>query len=160
MADEILGPFPYSWWVIAAGLTLIVVVIGGWVWLFRATRAPRRDRGTTEASSSPAPTGTDPWARARKDALASIARIQDEHLAGGLSQREVHQELAAVLRAFTHARTGVRAESMTLSDLRAHSAATPAAELIAQLYAPEFATRAPLSADEGIERSREVVAKW
>lgn len=159
-ADEILPPVTYSWWPFAVGLALIILVIVGWIVLFRLTRRPKVDRADAPLEPRPQPSEGDVLDAARSEALAQVAGIEDEFRSGAISERDVHQQLASVIREFTLRRTGIPAASMTLTDLRLHAAAAPATALISQLYGPEFCAEERLEASAALQRTREVIGTW
>ncbi|SNS96272.1 hypothetical protein SAMN06309944_1546 [Micrococcales bacterium KH10] len=160
-ADEIIAPVTYPLWLFFVAIALVALVIVGWIVLARLTRAPRQSPIQSHTPAAPVSDGNpDRWHRARAQALENIDAIATQFAAGSLTERDVHQELAAAVRVFTVARTGVPAETMTLSELQGHDAAKPAAALISELYGPEFSVEYQMPASRALERAREVVARW
>lgn len=163
-ADEIVEPYGYSPWWFWLGLALVVVVVAWWVVLFLV----HRRRQVVPAAPAPrAPVvvahgGGDPWADARARALAAIDALAGRYGAGSADPRTVHQELATVVRDFASDRAGIDARTLTLHELRAHPALEPAVGVVAQLYAPEFATgaAAAVSPEHTLQQARAVVAGW
>ena len=161
--DEIVAPYGYSPWWLVLGVGLVAVVVLWWVLLLRAHR---RGRAPRPAPVTPVPverTGAlDPWADARDRALGAIEELGGRYRAGSAAPRTVHQELATIVRDFAGERTGVDARTLTLHELRRHDALAPAAHVVAQLYAPEFATgaAATVSPEHALQQARETVRAW
>lgn len=91
------------------------------------------------------------------------ARMIDEVEAasadGRLGERAVHARLSLLLRFFAFEASGVDAQVMTLSDLRAASLpqVTTAVE---EYYPPAFRLEHPGDPEAAVRRAREVVLSW
>lgn len=160
-AGEIIAPHGYSLWWGGLGLLLLVLVVAGWMVLWRSTRTPRITTAVMEPGSTPSVDGVaDPWANPRNAALARITVLEDRYQAGNLPGRQVHQDLSVIVRDFTTARTGLDATALTLSELQRHRDAAPATAIITDLYSPEFAAHATGEPLAAIEQTREVITRW
>jgi hypothetical protein len=141
---------------------LAVVLAVAWVvvaWLLTRRRPgdperPRRVHGGATAA--------DPFAGARADRLADLERIEREHAAGALDDRDADLAVAAVLREFAQTRTGLPARSLTAAELHAAGWTGGTAELLIDLLAPTFSApgAAPESVQSALRGAREVVTRW
>jgi hypothetical protein len=147
--DDLVEPSRYGTVWLVLGILAVVLAVA-WVvvaWLLTRRRPgdperPRRVHGGATAA--------DPFAGARADRLADLERIEREHAAGALDDRDADLAVAAVLREFAQTRTGLPARSLT------------AAELLIDLLAPTFSApgAAPESVQSALRGAREVVTRW
>lgn len=158
--DEIIAPHSYSAvWGILGGILLVVVAVS-WLLLWRAMRKARPQASATPSNGAFQPGGYDPWSQARAEALEKIDLLSSRHAAGEVTSRDVHQELAGVIRDFATARAGVDASTFTLTELSRHEPLAPATQLIEELYHPEFSPQGITKPDDALLASREAVSTW
>ena len=94
------------WWIMAAIVGLLLVT--AWlVWVFVSTA---RDTSSRVGDIPLAPGDRTRWLGCVQDAAAAYE-------AGELSVRDLHLELAAVLRGFATQRTGTPMESLTVAEI-------------------------------------------
>ena len=145
------APVQYNplWLLLGALLVLLVVA---WFVLVPLLTRPRPI--VSEASARAA---LVPQIRARYDTL--IADVAVAHARAQLTNREAHQKLSALVRAFAHETSGYPASAMTLSELRALNLAglTSAVE---QFYPAEFGVADSGSVELSVAEARRVVAEW
>ncbi len=139
------APVGYSLWWPVLGLALILLIAGWYVYVFRSTRkrpAAQRLNATVAERY-----------------LARIQDTADAHAAGRMGSRAAHQELSLTVRDFVHEVTGVRAQRMTLAELR-ESQLPMVGETIAHFYPGEFAPPESSDVHSAVEAARYVVTSW
>jgi hypothetical protein len=136
---------------VGVGAFLLVVAWYAWVW--RATReAPVR--------VAPRQVG-DRAARLRDEHLRQIDAVAEQAAAGQVSARDAHQGLSLIVRHFVQELSGIRAPTMTLSELSASGPRlTPVSEVVGVLYPGEFAPEDSTTVAGAAEVAREVVRRW
>jgi hypothetical protein len=80
---------------------------------------------------------------------ARIRALADKRTDGEIDDRELHQGLSVVVREFVTERLGVRAETMTLTDLLANQRTAPMAYVIERCYNPAFSREGEILAMPG-----------
>lgn len=131
---ELFPPEAYAaGWVVAAVLALAVVV--AWPVVVVLITRPRKARA--EVVSGPPPVDQ------RSRALAELAEVRRRWQQGSLSTRHAHQEISGLVRGYVATAGLPGVETMTLAELRTASEQsprlTPVADLVEELYPPEFA---------------------
>ncbi len=91
--------------------------------------------------------------------LALIDEVEKSHQSGEISTRTVHQRLSVLLRFFAQEAHGLRAFSLTLSDLK-KTRYDKLTEAIEQYYIPEFNEVMVGDSVSAIAKAREVVNTW
>lgn len=145
---------PYSpiWGIIGALLVLAVAVYYAAVWFF-SRPAP------VAAAPTMAPTPVRSVPELQGIYLGEIDAILQRNAAGELSPRRTHAALSRAVREFLAEATGVPADKMTLTDLRA----TPysgAAHAIAEYYPIVFGAEEARSVEHGAHAARQVISLW
>jgi hypothetical protein len=144
-------PVQYNavWLLIGAVLILLVVA---WFVLVPLLTRPR-----PVVSESAARAALVPQIRARYDTLISDVAIA--HSRAELTNRQAHQRLSALVRAFAHETSGYPASAMTLTELRALNlpGLTAAVE---QFYPAEFGVSDAGSVVASANEARRVIAEW
>jgi len=145
-------PVQYSpiWLVI--GVVLIAVVIG-WV-LFVLLLTRRRPQPYEFVGTIPQLTET-----VREAYLTRINDVGRRYAAGGVSFSDAHHELSALVRAFASDAQGIRAQYMTLDDLR-RTPHRALAETVERLYPGAFSGNTGGRIDDAIDRANELVRTW
>ena len=148
-------PTQYSpiWNVIAA-----LILVGALLIIFAVVRLTRAPRQVLEASD----TGWMPAldrGELRGRYLSLIDDVESEYLAGRMPARDLHQRMSFLVREFAYEADGVRAPTMTLTDLRA-SRLHSLGDLVARLYPGEFAAVDSGGAGDRIDLARRVVRAW
>jgi len=145
------APVQYNplWLLLGAVLVLLVVA---WFVLVPLLTRPRPI--VSEASARAA---LVPQIRARYDTL--IADVAAAHARAQLTNREAHQKLSALVRAFAHETSGYPASAMTLSELRALGL-PGLTSAIEQFYPAEFGVAGSGSVEVSVAEARRVVAEW
>jgi hypothetical protein len=158
--DDLVEPAGYSALWLVLGILAVLLALAWVVVAWLLTRRRPGDPGRA-APTRTAP-GADPYAHAREDRLADLARIEREHAAGVLDDRDADLAVAAVLREFAQTRTGLPARSLTAAELHAAGWTGGTAELLVDLLAPTFS--APGAGEESVRAAlrgaREVVSRW
>jgi len=147
------GPLQYSavWqW---AGLGVLALVLGWYVFVLLSTRK--------RPLPAAAPRFTPPSdLNSLKEAyLLRIDAVMADAAAGRLSGRESHQELSLLVRKFVRDVTGVDAPKMTLADLHRHPLPAAAAA-VCVLYPAEFAAEPLPPLARSAATARETVRSW
>lgn len=153
-AGQILPVVGYSPLWLVIGLLLILLVVAYYLLSLLLTR-PR-----------PAPQPVPPAAAPRRSGaelqavyLEQVERIEQLHAAGELSARRAHAELSRTVREFVSEATGVPADRMTLSELRATPFAG-AAFAVSEYYPLIFGPDEARSTEHGLHAARQVIALW
>ncbi len=91
--------------------------------------------------------------------MTLIAEVESAHTNGQIQSRAVHQKLSVLLRFFAQEAHGLRAYSLTLSDLRRtrYNQLTAAIE---SYYVPEFHEVIEGDVPNALNTAREVVSTW
>lgn len=146
----LVPPVIYSdFWTILGALCLGAVIMWIIAVLFMTRRKPEKEPELTLEQKR---TITDKY-------LAMIDEIETAYKAQETTSREAHQSLSLVLRGFASEKSGVRAEMMTLSDLR--EANLPSvAETVSHLYPGAFSRVADASVPEALKETRSEVSAW
>lgn len=147
------APLQYSPWWLWAGIALLALVAGWYVFIFAATR--RRPPGT-EAERCAALTDLPALKAAYLQRIDDAERRAAE---GRLGLRATHQEISILLRRFIRDATGIDALRMTRDDLAQHPLPA-AAEAVDALYPGEFGPEPLPPASAAAARAREVVGAW
>ena len=132
---------------------LIVVVIVAWV-VFVLVLTRRRAAPVSVAQPLP---GMTPGVR--ESYLASIDDVGRRYSAGDIGFSDAHHQLSALVRSFAADARGVRAQYMTLDDLR-HTPHADLAQTIEQLYPGAFSGETAGSIDDATARASELVRRW
>jgi len=148
---ELAGTVDYAtgWLALAVGLLSAVLVWNGAVLVWGR---PRRVRQVRSRRADPA--------RLSVRYLSLIDQIEAAHADGRVGLREAHRRLSTVSRDFVQELTGIRASSMTLTDLRGEQL-PDLVDLVELVYPPEFepATDRPDGElDRALAQARKVVS--
>jgi hypothetical protein len=149
---EFFPPVQYSPLWLVLGVLVIALVIGWYAFALVSTRRPREPAG--------AYTGMAPLAPPAREAY--LRRIDDVHhryATGAVAFSDAHHELSALVRSFAAEARGIRAQYMTLDDLRKTEHHGLAATVEA-LYPGAFSGTATGSIDEATARASELVRSW
>ncbi|MBB6403222.1 hypothetical protein [Arthrobacter sp. AZCC_0090] len=146
------APLQYNdqWIWAGCGLLLLVACWLGWVlW---------PNRRTTVA---PAPAGVPPSGLPglRERYLAGIDAVVADAGAGRIPERDAHQQLSILLRAFASEASGVDATRMTLQELH-RNGLRPIAAGVAGMYPAEFGPGQQGAVAESAEAARQAVLAW
>lgn len=147
------APDPYSTRWLWLGLAVLAVV-GFWylyVWWStreRSVRVPPRITG-------------DRLTRLRGDYTREIDVVLARAAAGEITMRRGHQQLSLLVRHFVQEVSGIKAPTMTLTDLSASGKRLgPVSEVVATLYPGEFGPRETETLSGAAGVAKEVVARW
>ena len=152
VAGTFYPPVQYSpvWLVI--GVVLLVIVVGWIVFVLLLTR--RRAERFEYVGSIPELTST-----VRDAYLARIDDVGRRYDAGDVSFSDAHHELSALVRAFASDAQGIRAQFMTLDDLR-RTPHRALAETVERLYPGAFSGTKGGRIDDAMARASELVRSW
>ena len=146
-------PDPYAAWWPWVGVALLLVVAGWYLLVAHLTRE--------RPESEPVPLPGDRVARLRAEYARQIDLVVAREQDGAISARSAHQQLSVLVRHFVQELSGIRAPTMTLSDLAATgSRLTPVARVVSQLYPGEFAPESAASVAGAADVAKEVVRRW
>jgi hypothetical protein len=135
------------------GIGAFVLVAGWYLWVWRATRE-RPERAAP-------PPAQDRVARLRDEYVRQIDLVVEREAAGRISARDAHQRLSVLVRHFVQELSGIRAPTMTLSELSSSGPRlTPVSAVVEVLYPGEFAPEDASSVAGAADVSREVVRRW
>ena len=140
-------------WVIL-GVVLLVLVAGWIVFVLVFTR--RRPQAVT---GDPLPGIPYSVGTLRDTYLALIDDVGRAHAAGVLDYRQAHQRLSLIVREFAAQARGIRAQYMTLADLRALQL-TPLSATVGELYPGAFSGIETGTVEDAADRARRLVGEW
>ena len=144
-------PYAVTWlWVGIAGFVAIAL---WYVWVWWSTRE--------KPVVVPPRLTADRLSRLRADYTRQIEAVVARVEAGEITPRRGHQQLSVLVRHFVQEVSGIRAPTMTLTDLHASGARlTPVSEVVAQLYPGEFAPAEGTTLLGAAAQATTVVARW
>lgn len=144
-----------NYWMIwgFVGGFLVLAVIAYYLWAYLST-LPRR-RLPQLATPSPAPDLGEVRARY----LGRVDDVEGRYRAGALSTRRAHAELSVVVRDYVAEATGVRADRMTLSELR-RTQLYGTTHTVEQFYPIVFGSREYRGVAQGANAARSVITTW
>jgi hypothetical protein len=151
-AESFLPPVQYSPLWLVLGVVVIALVLGWYVFALVSTRA----RPEPERAAGVVPGLTPPM---REAYLARIDDVRRRYGSGSLGFSDAHHELSALVRRFAAEARGIRAQYMTLDDLRRTEHHDLAATVEA-LYPGAFSGEAWGSIDDATERASGLVRSW
>ncbi|MCU1527492.1 MAG: hypothetical protein JWP75_1255 [Frondihabitans sp.] len=149
------GPAQYEHFVLylLLGLGLVALIVAWYVFVVRFSRTrlphPAVVRGPSRAELR----------ELKLKYTGLIDEVDAEFRAGRLTERAVHGRLSLLLRFFAYEASGVDAQVMTLTDLRA--ARIPrVAGAVEGYYPPAFQQQHPGDPAAAVATAREVVTTW
>jgi hypothetical protein len=151
-AADLFPPVQYSPLWAVLGVVVVLLVIGWVVFVLTLTRRrvepPQFVPGLAELSIT-----------VRQRYLSAVDDVGRRYKHGEVGFSDAHHELSALVRSFAAESRGVRAQYMTLDDLRStpHHAL---AETIESLYPGAFSGTADGSIAEATHRASELVRTW
>jgi hypothetical protein len=149
---EFLPPVQYSPVWLALGVLILVVIVGWYLFALLSTRRPPAQVAPVD--------GLRPFAPpAREVYLQRIDDVNRRYAAGAVGFSDAHHELSALVRSFAAEARGIRAQYMTLDDLRKTEHHGLAATVEA-LYPGAFSGAATGSIDDATFRASELVRSW
>ena len=147
------APDPYSATWLWIGVGVFVAIALWYVWVWRSTRE--------KPVVVPPRITPDRLNRLRDDYRRQIEAVVARVEAGEITQRRGHQQLSVLVRHFVEEVSGIRAPTMTLTDLFASGGRlTPVSTVVAQLYPGEFAPTEGSSVASAAVQAQAVVARW
>lgn len=132
---------------------LVLAVAAYYLWAYLSTR-PRR-RLPELAPPSPLPD----LGQVRTRYLGRVDDIERRYQQGALTSRRAHAELSVVVRDYVAEATGVRADKMTLADLR-RTQLYGTTHTVAQFYPIVFGSRDYRGVGQGANAARSVITTW
>ena len=155
-ADAFYPPMTYATLWLVLGLVILAAVVGWGFVVWWQTRP---------AAHPPPPPEPPPGWRLGRLKAGYLSRIDDiERHAGALemSTRRAHQELSVTVRQFVEEASGLRAPTMTLTELGRSGVPSlgPVADAILRLYPVEFGPDGAASVGAAADVARGVVARW
>jgi hypothetical protein len=147
------APDPYAARWLWIGLGLLALVAGWYAWIWWSTREKK--------VVVPPRIAPDRLTRLRADYTRQIDLVLDRAAAGEISQRRAHQQLSVLVRHFVEEVSGIRAPTMTLTELHATGdRLVPVSEVVGTLYPGEFGPRETDTLRGAGTVAKEVVARW
>jgi len=153
-ANGFYPPVQFSplWLFIGAGILLLI--LGWYVFVLLSTRRRRLPVTGDPFAGIPLP-----GPALRDTYLGLVDDVVRAHADGTLDFREAHQRLSLIVREFAAQARGIRAQYMTLEDLRA-SQLTPLSSTVGELYPGAFSGQDAGSVEVAADRARRLVREW
>jgi len=150
--ETFFPPVQYSpiWLVIGV---VLIALVAGWI-LFVLLLTRRRSDPYQFVGTIPQLTET-----VREAYLARIDDVGRRYDAGAVGFSDAHHELSALVRSFASDAQGVRAQYMTLDDLR-RTPHRALAETVERLYPGAFSGATGGRIDDAVARAGELVRTW
>lgn len=148
------APEPYSaqWSWIGLALLIVVAAWYGWIW-WCSTRPP--------GVGIPPRITPDRLTRIRADYIQQIDLVVAQTHSGQLSQRRAHQQVSVLVRHFVQEVSGIRAPTMTLTDLNSSGDRLgTVSHVVGILYPGEFDPKDTATVAGAATVAKEVVARW
>jgi len=145
-------PVQYSPLWLLLGL-LLLALVAGWI-LFVLLLTRRKNERYEFVGDIPQLTET-----VREAYLARIDDVARRYGAGTVGFSDAHHELSALVRSFASEAQGVRAQYMTLDDLR-RTPHRALAETVERLYPGAFGGSSGGPIDDAVHRANELVRSW
>lgn len=144
-------PYAATWLWVAVGVFAAIALWYLWVWW-----STREKPVVVPARITP-----DRLSRLRADYRRQIEAVVARVEAGEITPRRGHQQLSVLVRHFVEEVSGIRAPTMTLTDLTASGGRlTPVTAVVAQLYPGEFSPAEGSTIATAAVHAKAVVARW
>lgn len=150
--ETFASPVQYSPLWLLLGLLILVAIVGWYVFVFVLTR--RRPAPVEYVGSIP-----ELSTSVRESYIARIDDVRNRYADGRVGFADAHHELSALVRSFAAQAQGVRAQYMTLDDLR-HTPHAALAETVERLYPGAFSGRTDGSINDSSALASELVRRW
>lgn len=151
---EIMPLVGYSPFWLVLGITVLAVIVAGYLVLVLLTR-PRERVVEAERPSDP----PVDLVRLRDESFARIAEIERELHVGAVDPRSANEALSSLVRRYVAEATGIPADRMTLRDLR-ESPLRGTTAAVEQFYPSVFGAEPAHDLPRSIQLAREVIAGW
>lgn len=147
-------PYPPTFWIVFWSLCAAVIV--WYAVVFFVTRKKKKKSISTLTAKNPSPKDT---AAIKQKYLALIEEVQSAVQAKTMPSRDAHLRLSYLLRFFAYEIQGIRAYTLTLSDLK-KTRYEKLTRAIDDYYKPEFHEVEKGDITAAIATAREVVSSW
>lgn len=148
-------PVQYSPLWALIGLALLVLIAAWITFVLVFTRRRKQPAAPADQQSG----GPYPVEALRVRYLGLIDEVAVAHARGMLDFRQSHQRLSLIVREFAGSARGVRAEYMTLEELRSLQLA-PLSATVGELYPGAFSGLETGSVQLAVDRARRLVGEW
>jgi hypothetical protein len=152
--DGFFPPVQYSPFWLILGVVIMVLIVGWYVFVFVSTR---RRPAPVDLDLSLGVPGLSP--AMREQYLDRIDDVGRRYVHGDVAYSQAHHELSALVRTFASEARGVRAQYMTLDDLR-RTPHRALAETVEALYPGAFSGDHRGGIDESVARATRLVREW
>lgn len=153
---KLQNPFSYALWPI---ILLGLVIIGIVVVLIILKLNVRPKKRTAPKTANPQPIKSVDVNALRMQYLKQLDDVEQAFRNQKLSIRKAYQNMSAIVRKFVQERTGIKANSYTLEDIKKLN--MPQLEaLIGEFYSPEFSVKSEGDVFEALEKSRRIIEEW
>jgi hypothetical protein len=150
-ARELTDPVTYSAWLLVLAVALPVLVVAWYAGVTWWAREKRDGAGWRQV------------ARARRDHLRRLDKVEAAVATGEMTPRSAHQQISVLVRSYVDAVSSVETRSMALEQLRA-TAPAEVADVVALIYPPAFQPgdqgEPAARLDPALHDARAVVATW
>lgn len=153
---KLQNPFSYALWPI---ILLGLVIIGIVVVLIILKLNVRPKKRTAPKTANPQPIKSVDVNALRMQYLKQLDDVEQAFRNQKLSIRKAYQNMSTIVRKFVQERTGIKANSYTLEDIKKLN--MPQLEaLIGEFYSPEFSVKSEGDVFEALEKSRRIIEEW
>lgn len=153
---KLQNPFSYALWpIIVLGLIIIGIIVV--LIILKLNLKPKK---------KPAPVKEEPQQikavdqdALRNRYLKQLDELEQAFRNQKLSVRKAYQNMSVIVRKFVEERTGIKANSYTLNDIKKLN--MPRLEaLISEFYSPEFSVKSEGDVFAALEKSRRIIEEW
>lgn len=153
---KLQNPFSYALWpIILLGLVIIGIVV-----VLIILKLKGKPKKKTEAKTENLqPVKAVDVNALRMQYLKQLDEVEQAFRNQKLSIRKAYQNMSMIVRKFVQERTGIKANSYTLEDIKKLN--MPQLEtLISEFYSPEFSVKSEGDVFEALEKSRRIIEEW
>lgn len=153
---KLQNPFSYALWpVILLGLLIIGIVVA--LILLKLNLKPKKK--TEIVKEKPQPINVVDVNGLRARYLKQLDEVEQAFRSQKLTIRKAYQNMSIIVRKFVQERTGIKANTYTLEDIKKLN--IPQLEaLISEFYSPEFSVKSEGDVYEALEKSRRIIEEW
>lgn len=153
---KLQNPFSYALWpVILLGLLIIGIVVA--LILLKLNLKPKKK--TEIVKEKPQPINMVDVNGLRARYLKQLDEVEQAFRSQKLTIRKAYQNMSIIVRKFVQERTGIKANTYTLEDIKKLN--IPQLEaLISEFYSPEFSVKSEGDVYEALEKSRRIIEEW
>lgn len=153
---KLQNPFSYALWpIIVLGLVIIGIIVV--LVILKLNLKPKKKPDPVK--ETPQQIKAVDRDALRNQYLKQLDELEQAFRNQKLSVRKAYQNMSVIVRKFVEERTGIKANSYTLNDIKKLN--MPRLEaLISEFYSPEFSVKSEGDVFAALEKSRRIIEEW